>query len=212
MNNRYEPTHNIKRRENRDFKALGEPFLWILGGTLVIGLMMITGFVALITYNGLLTFYPKRIYLVELTNESLLAGELVRSELYKPEKDKISLLPESAQLSLKANNGYLRRLLFRIGNFDLYNEDYKWVSEYEIHKLSEPRDMIYIERIEWGPFIGKIKSLDLNGVIIDKDYLLLSELRKAHSEAEKRRHRIQVIEKGELSTVNYYLEKNRLAL
>ena len=88
---------NVKRRRNRDIKARGEPFLWILGGTLVIGLIMITGFVALILYNGLLTFYPNRIEVVNLSNGSTMAGELVRSEIYKPEADKIATLPELAK-------------------------------------------------------------------------------------------------------------------
>ena len=203
---------NVKRRRNRDFKARGEPFLWILGGTLVIGLIMITGFVTLILYNGLLTFYPNRIEVVNLSDGSTMAGELVRSERYKPEADKIATLPELAKKELKANNGFLKRYLYKTGNFDLYNEDYRWVPAYEIDNVSEPQDMVYVERMEWGPFIGRVSSLNLNGILINKPDPSSEQLRKAEKEGENRRQRIQRIERGEISTVNHYLERNRLAL
>lgn len=203
---------NVKRRKNSDFKARGEPFVWILGGTLVIGLIMITGFVALILYNGLLTFYPNRIEVLKLSNGSTVAGELVRSEIYKPEPDRIDSLPELAQKELEANNGYLRRYLYKTGNFDLYNEDYKWVSAYEIDKVLEPRDIVYVERMEWGPFIGRVKALNLNGVLIKGPDPTSEQLEKAQAEGKSRRQRIQNIEHGQISTVNHYLEKDRLAL
>ncbi|MGC8659423.1 MAG: phosphate ABC transporter permease PstA [Desulfomonilaceae bacterium] len=203
---------NIQRRRNRDFKSRGEPFLWILGGSLVIGLMMIVGFVALILYNGLLTFFPNRIQVVELANGSRVAGELVRCETYRPEPDMVRNLPEAAKKELKANDGFLKRCLYKTGNFDLYNEDYKWVASYDIRNISQPTDIVYVERMEWGPFIGKIDSIDLNGVVVDKNKLSWQKLRKVHQEAENRRQRIQKIEKGRLLAVNHYLESNRLYL
>ena len=67
-----------------DIKARGEPFLWGLGGALVLGILMIVGFVVLIIYNGFLTFFPKPIDRVSLRNGSVVAGELSRSEIYRP--------------------------------------------------------------------------------------------------------------------------------
>ena len=49
------------RRSNAwDFRARGEPFVWGLGGALVIGIFMIIGFLIFVLYNGVATFYPKR--------------------------------------------------------------------------------------------------------------------------------------------------------
>jgi phosphate transport system permease protein len=203
---------NENRKRSSDFKARGEPAVWILGGTLVIGLLMIFGFLTLIIYNGLSTFYPRPIEVLRLTDGSKIAGEFVRSEKYKPEPDKISSLPESARKELSDNRGYLKRLLYKIGNFDLYHEDYKWAPDYEIIERSQPQDMIYVKRIEWGPFIGKIVSLDRDGNTTGISNLSPAELKEAHREAEKRRRRIQKIERGQLSTVNYYMDRNRLAL
>ena len=209
---KYSTRPDGNRKRTCDFKARGEPALWILGGTLFIGLLMIFGFLALIAYHGLSTFYPKRIEVLRLTDGSKIAGEFVRSEKYKPEPDQISSLPESARKELSDNKGYLRRLLYKTGNFDLYHEDYKWAPGYEISERSQPEDMIYVKRMEWGPFIGKIVSLNLDGKTIGISNLSRNELREAHREAEKRRRRIQEIERGQLSAVNYYMDRNRLSL
>ena len=53
----------------------------------------------------------------------------------------------------------------------MYNEDFRWVVDYEITGTSTPGDMFFVERMEWGPFIGTIKSLDLNGKVIEKSSL-----------------------------------------
>jgi phosphate transport system permease protein len=203
---------NENRKRSTDFKARGEPALWLLGGTLTIGLLMIFGFLTLIIYNGLSTFYPRPIEVLRLADGSKIAGEFIRSEKYKPEPDKIASLPEAAKKELADNKGYLKRLLFKIGNFDLYHEDYKWAPDYEISERSQPEDMIYVKRMEWGPFIGKIVSLNLDGKTIGISNLSRNELREAHREAEKRRRRIQEIERGQLSAVNYYMDRNRLSL
>ncbi len=58
--------HSRERSLVWDFKTRGEPFLWGLGGALVIGIFMIVGFVVLIVYNGILTFYPRPIEVVTL--------------------------------------------------------------------------------------------------------------------------------------------------
>ena len=203
---------NENRKRSSDFKARGEPALWLLGGTLTIGLMMIFGFLTLIIYNGLSTFYPRPIEVLGLADGSKIAGEFVRSEKYKPEPDKMASLPEAAKKELADNKGYLKRMLYKIGNFDLYHEDYKWAPDFEIIERSRPEDMIYVKRIEWGPFIGKIVSLDMNGTTVGVSNLSSAELKEAHREAEKRRRRIQEIERGQLASVNYYMDRNRLAL
>ena len=64
--------------------ARGEPFLWGMGGALVLGILMIMGFLLLIFWNGITTFYPKPIQVVTLKDSSLVAGEPTRHDLYKP--------------------------------------------------------------------------------------------------------------------------------
>lgn len=195
-----------------DFKARGEPFVWSLGAALAIGVLMIVGFVVLIFYNGFLTFYPRPIEVVELRSGDRIAGDLIRSENFRPGSDIIEELDPTAKSIIENDKGLSKRFLFRTGNFDLYNDDFKWVSDYEMVRKYLPQDILFIERLEWGPFIGFAKSMDLNGQVIEGSNLNADALEKAQNEATSRRLRIYEIERTEIGAINHYLEKARLAL
>ena len=195
-----------------DIKARGEPFLWGLGGALVLGILMIVGFVVLIIYNGFLTFFPKPIDRVSLRNGSVVAGELSRSEIYRPGPELLASLSEETRREIADRGGLVRRDLYRTGNFDLYNEDFRWVPDYEIAEISVPTDIFFVERIEWGPFIGTIRSVDLNGKILEGDSLTLSALRDAQRKAANRLASLHDIERNQIGAINHYMEKGRLKI
>lgn len=195
-----------------DFKARGEPFVWSLGAALAIGVLMIVGFVVLIFYNGFLTFYPRPIEVVELRSGDRIAGDLIRFENFRPGSDIIAEIDPTAKSIIENDKGLSKRFLLRTGNFDLYNDDFKWVSDYEIVRKYLPQDILFVERLEWGPFIGFAKSMDLNGQVIEGSNLNADALEKAQNEATSRRLRIYEIERTEIGAINHYLEKARLAL
>jgi phosphate transport system permease protein len=195
-----------------DFKARGEPFLWLFGGGLCVGIAMIIGFMVLIVYNGILTFYPRPIEVVMLRDGSRLAGEVARAEDFRPGPDVMAKLSEETRKEVAAHEGFARRTLYHIGNFDLYNEDFRWVVDYEISGSTTPEDMFFVERMEWGPFIGTIKSLDLNGKVITKSSLSRETLDTEQIRGARRRDRMRGIERGEIAGVNHYLEEERLKL
>lgn len=201
-----------RRTVSWDLKARGEPFLWSFGGALVIGLLMILGFIGLILYNGVLTFYPQPVHVLTLRDGSMLAGELVRSEVYRPGSADLENLSPDIRQKISENDGFVTRNLYRTGNFDLYNEDYRWVPDYNVVGSAKPRDMYFFERLEWGPFIGKIKSVDIGGVTLKGATFTVDALEDALSNAAKLRERIHYIERSEMGKVNHYLEQGRLAL
>lgn len=195
-----------------DFKARGEPFVWALGGALCTGILMIVGFLLLIIWNGVLTFYPWPIAKVVLRDGSVVAGELTRREVYRPGPEQLAALSESTRAEIAAHAGLVTRNLYRTGNFDLYNEDFRWVPDYEPAEVSFPEDLIFVERVEWGPFIGAIKSVDLGGKTIEKGGLSQDVLLRELRAASERRDRIRQIERNEIAAVNHYLERGRLNL
>ena len=202
----------IKKSMVWNFKSRGEPFLWPFGGALVIGIFMIIGFLVLIMYNGILTFYPGPIDVVSLRDGSVLAGELTRSERFRPSSKDLEQLPEEIQNQIAARKGFATRQLYHTGNFDLYDEDYRWISNFDITEVTRLTDIFFLERMEWGPFIGTIKSLDLNGRIIPKEDLTLDKLLREQQEAARRRNLLHYLERNEIGAINYYLEKGRLEL
>lgn len=195
-----------------DFKARGEPFVWGLGGALVLGILMIIGFIVLIVYNGVLTFVPKPIEAIKLTDGSLMAGEPTRYDHFKASPELLASLDNEAKKIIAQKNDYIDRTLYRTGNFDLYNEDFRWVSDYQIADKTTPKDLFFFERMEWGPFIGRIKSVNINGKILEKNDRFLASLKTEQASATRRRIRIREIERTDIAAINHDLEESRLAL
>lgn len=200
------------RSMNWDVRARGEPFVWGFGGALVIGVMMVLGFLALIVYNGILTFYPQPVEVVKLRDGTVMAGEVSRSDVYRPGPEVLSGLPEEIRQQIEERGGLMTRDLYRTGNFDLYNEDFRWIPRYDVVGTETPQDLYFFERIEWGPFIGKIKSVDLAGKKLQVDPATLPKLSAEQEAAAGRRERIRDIERNEIGAVNHYLEDERLKL
>ncbi|MBD3309285.1 phosphate ABC transporter permease PstA [candidate division KSB3 bacterium] len=192
--------------------ARGEPFLWGMGGALVVGICMIFGFLLLIFWNGIITFYPKSIAVVTLKDSGVVAGEPFRSEVYRPTAETLDELDQASQQMIQANQGIVKRVLYRTGNFDLYNEDFTWVPDYAIQDITTPTDIYFLERTEWGPFIGFITSITLNEEVLSDLSVHSERLYNAHQQAKERRERIREIEREEIGAVNYQLERKRLEL
>jgi phosphate transport system permease protein len=195
-----------------DLASRGEPHLWSMGGALALGLIMIFGFLALVAWNGFVTFYPKPVEVLRLKDGALVAGEPTRSEMYRLPKNELDSLEEKARQAVQAQHGFGLRTLYRTGNFDLYNEDFVWISEFRIAKRSTPKEFFFIERLEWGPFIGVLKALTAKGETLPAESLAQARLVEEHKKAVERRNRVRAIERDEMGTLNHELDRMRLTL
>ena len=199
-------------RASIDFKARGEPFVWIMGGALALGVLMIIGFLALVLWNGIVTFYPGPVEVVTLKNGKKIAGEPFRSESFRPSEDQLKGVDPESRRAIREADGFASRTLYRIGNFDVYNEDFKWAVAHQVAKTETPPGIFFVERREWGPFIGFIKTLTLDGRRVPGEKVSLDALYAAHDEAVDRREAVRSIEVDEIGAINYYIEEDRLAL
>ncbi len=199
-------------RASVDFKARGEPFIWLLGGALALGVLMIVGFLALVLWNGIVTFYPGPVEVVTLKSGKRVAGEPFRSETFRLSPEQLRALDEASRRAVAEANGFASRTLYRTGNFDIYNEDFKWAMEHEVAGVETPPGIFFVERREWGPFIGFIQTLRLNGRRIPGEEVSLGEMAAAHDAAIERREAVRAIEVDEIGAINYYIEQDRLAL
>ena len=203
---------SVPRLRTADLGAQGEPYLWMLGGALALGIVMIVGFLLLVTWNGLITFVPRGIAVVTLTDGSRIAGETVRSEAFRVPVARLEALAPDAKARIAAEHGFARRTLYRTGNYDIYNDDFRWVADFEVAGSSDPEGMIFAERLEWGPFVGRVKSVTVNGEILPAPDIRDANVRAAHDLARARWQRIRKIERLEIGAVNHILERERLAL
>ncbi len=193
-----------------DLSARGEPMTWLLGGALALGCTMIIGFLLLVLWNGIVTFWPKQVEVVTLTDGQVVAGEPFRTEEYRLGAEQLKDLPAEIRTRIAAASGFADRTLYRTGNYDIYNEDFRWVSDFQVAKIETPRDVFFIERLEWGAFVGRIASVDLAGTALSGAALDRDRLAAAHDQARARWKRIRQIEHGEIGAANYAVEQDRL--
>jgi phosphate transport system permease protein len=205
-------TRHGVRKYTADLSAIGEPWLWGFGGALAIGIILIAGFLAMIFWNGASTFWPKPIQVVTLTDGSVVAGELTRSGTYRVGDDILQRLPEEAAAQVAADEGMAHRVLYRSANFDLYGDDFRWISDYEVADIARPADFFLLERQEWGPFVGRIAGLQIDGEPVAADRLGYRELQRHQQRARERFREIRRIEQKEIGGVNHLIERERLAL
>ncbi len=199
----------MQRKRNTDMPARGEPFQWLLGGALALGLTMIVGLLLLVLWNGLAAFWPRPIALVTLADGSVLAGEEVRRELFRPSEAVVDAGGKEAQRMREQGEGYLQRRLFRVGNYDLYREDFRWISDFEVAQSEYPDALMLFERLEWGPFIGYVDKLVLDGTQVAAERAALD---RSHAQARERLRQLHHIERNQLGDLNHSIEADRLAL
>jgi phosphate transport system permease protein len=200
------------RKYSADLSAVGEPWLWGLGGALALGIILVAGFLTMIFWNGVSTFWPKPIEVVTLTDGTVVAGEPTRTSVFRVGENLREQLSPEVLEQIDANDGFAHRVLYRSANFDLYGDDFRWVSDYEVAAVARPTDFFLLERQEWGPFVGRIVGLTLDGQERNLDEYGYPDLRRAQGVARERFEQIRHIEKKDIGRVNYEIERERLAL
>ncbi|MDO9602526.1 MAG: glycine--tRNA ligase subunit beta, partial [Rhodocyclaceae bacterium] len=112
--------------------------------------------------------------------------------------------------TIDSKNLFADRYLIKLGNKDLTGVDFKWFPAPMLGEFTYPKDLLAIERREWGNFYGHLKAVKEAGVVV-------AEGPAAWEEAQKRLERSNVlfrealrIEKSDIGKINYALEKVRL--
>ncbi len=122
------------------FWRAGDPFIWLTGSALALCLLMITGLVAIILYNGVGVFWPRDMELLRLRDGEVAMGRLLDRQA----------IPEGA--------GQFRVQL-KVGNRDAYGLDFRWVDEQLITGRERPTAAVVFERLEWGDAYAFIEAI-----------------------------------------------------
>ncbi len=126
------------------FWKKGEPQVWGTAAALSMTLLMVLSLIGVILVNGLGFFWPSDTALATLTDGSRLLGRITASE--------------------KATANHGKRIQLKVGNRDLYGQDFRWVDKKDIRSIAWPRDAVILERQENGNFQGFLKSVSLEGL------------------------------------------------
>jgi phosphate transport system permease protein len=177
----------------------GGPFIWLTGAALTACLLMIGGLILVVAPRALAALWPDRLVEVGLADGKKYVVAILDRE------------PIPAAQGAAGSPG--GRVQVRLGNRDLYGLDFRWIPESQIVSRRSPRDAVLVERQEYGPFHGYLKSVFVEGekgaaTGGDPFERLGSLLEKTH----ERSRRLRRLEKGEIGEVNARLEAKRLEI
>ena len=181
----------------REFVRRGEPAIWLAGTGLGIAVLLILAMVALILWNGLGLFWPKPISELTLRDGTVLLGEIVAREG----------IPAPGTTEHNRHH----RLQLKLGNRDITGADFRWIDEDDIVSRTTPGDAVYVERSEYGPFIGRVvKLVEGDREIASGTDAVLAALPDYLEKAARDRAARRQIESDEIGGVNHEMEQVRL--
>lgn len=187
----------------------GAPWVWMNAGAVSISIIMVAALLILIAVRGLGHFWAKPIMEAEYLEKN---GSVVRliGEMHDSETVPVERVQDEAQ-GVPVAGATLNRLLIKTGNRDVLGLDFRWVLESRLQKINFPENLLTIERYEWGNFYGYLKDVRKAGEIIATDEQAWDALQPLIDRVADLREQIKEIEQGEIGSINYSIEKLRLA-
>jgi phosphate transport system permease protein len=183
----------------RQYLRRGDPAVWFTGAGLGISLLMIAGMIGVILVNGLGYFWPGPLDQLTLTDGTRLLGEIVAREA----------IPTPGQAGARERH----RLQIKLGNRDLSGVDFRWVDEDQIRSRERPARALYVERREYGPFIGFTQAVRRGDeVVANGPDAAWAALQPLIARAAQDRDALRALERDDIGRINYQIEQQRLAL
>ena len=167
--------------------------------------------------NAVETLQAARAELSGDTSMFLAQANLVDAKASLADDDRLWRLWGDSALTLVATQVEIpmRRRLFRTGNYELTNEHFRWVSDFEVAADSEkePEWAVLLERMAWGRFYGTPKSITIDGetTVAEPDEVW-KLFEQHHASVVERLHERKQLETAETGEINRELESARLEL
>ena len=105
---------------------------------------------------------------------------------------------------------FVDRFLVKVGNRDLTGADFRWINDADIVSDERPAEAFVAERTEWGNFYGYVTGIREGDHILELGTDAWPEIAARLQRKTDLARRIAAIEKGDMGTVNYELERLRL--
>ncbi|MDH4249163.1 MAG: phosphate ABC transporter permease PstA [Deltaproteobacteria bacterium] len=123
----------------------GEHYVWATAAAVCLTLLTVSMLLGVVMVNGLGFFWPKALVQLQLQDGSRVLGELTGSE------------PGAGNTAFHEG----RNLQIKVGNRDLYGQDFRWVEGKTITGMEDPPTAVMLERMEYGNFYGYLRQLRL---------------------------------------------------
>ncbi|HAQ27422.1 MAG TPA: phosphate ABC transporter permease PtsA [Pseudomonas sp.] len=187
----------------------GSPWIWMNAGAVSIAVIMTLGLLAVIAVRGMAHFWPADVivadYQVPGSEPRLLAGERVQAEQVPRARLAASGLPVAAE-----GGEFMTRELLKVGNREVYGADFTWVVGEWLSNERTPRNIVVLERREWGNFYGELLNVKEGGNLVAEGEAAWGELQRRIARIDQLHGQISHLEKVDIGRINHGLERLRL--
>ena len=172
----------------------GEPWVWLTGAGLTLGVLMAVGLFVLILVKGTASFWPRPIERMEILQNgtrSVIAGIVIQ---------------ESERRA--ADGAFHEQIQIFRGNRDLSGEAFVYLDRDDILNTSRPKSMLMLERIEYGPAMVEAIAIETAGDrIVAEHPAFPNELKHRLNEGRKLRKELLRVERRDIGDVSRQLEE-----
>ncbi|MDP3031652.1 MAG: phosphate ABC transporter permease PstA [Rhodocyclaceae bacterium] len=186
----------------------GAPWVWMTAGAVALSLVMVYAVVWMTAAQGLVHWWPKPVAETTFAERDGTQTRLI-GEVRKREEVSVIRLRESGY-TLDTQDKFTHRYLIKQGNRDITGIDFKWYPGPLLGEFAYPRELIAVERREWGHLYGHLKAVKENGTVIAADEAAWPALQERLTRSNQLFKEIHRIEKVDIGKVNYAMERLRL--
>jgi len=181
----------------------GTPWIWLNAGAIAIALVAVFGLLFLILVRGMSHFWPANVEVFQYQNaENALT---VIAEIIEKET-----VPAEALHNIEVKHGNVTRYLVKTGNRDILGSDFRWLYDIDLKGISEPEDIMVLERIEWGNFYGYLSAVYEGNKRVSDENNKWTEFEERLQRTVELREQILTLEQSDIGAINYQLERLRL--
>ena len=185
----------------------GAPWVWLNAAAVSASILLVGGLLLLLTLRGTGHFWPTAVHefisLDEQGAQTRLVGQIREQEHVPMER-----MGDQAAF-LVGQDGMVTRILLKTGNRDLTGQDFRWILLEQVIQQNTPLSMTVLERQEWGVFFGYVIGLKTAGVLLESRDVW-TDFQQMLDRVSRLRDEIEQLEKDEIGSINYRLERLRL--
>ena len=152
----------------RDWLQKGTPWIWFNAGAVAISIIMVIGLLLLLIARGMVHFWPSDV--MEATyspptnsdnsNSTQIIGEIIETEIV------LTTQIVSSGIPVESDKTMIERDLIKSGNRDVTGADFNWILTDYVSFKEYPKNMVTLERKEWGNLYGYLSAIKENDAVV----------------------------------------------
>ena len=144
-------------QQTKEWFKSGTPWIWLNAGAIAISLVAVFGLLLLILFRGMSHFWPADVnafHYENSQNATTIIAEIIESESVP--FSSVHNIKQSETGSTGDEYGNVTRYLVKTGNRDILGSDFRWLYDIDLSNREQPKNIMVLERIEWGNYRGVI--------------------------------------------------------